>query len=92
MPELSTTDSSPEFAFKKFTTYDAGQSCLQHIIDSQSPWQEGRTERIGGSLKKDMRNVVRERGIVTAAELDMALNCAMGARNRYPNSSGYSTH
>eukprot|EP00973_Karenia_brevis_P026433 3646845-Karenia_brevis.AAC.1 len=39
-----------------------------------------------------MRNVVRECGIVTEAELDVAVSSAVDARNRYPNRSGYSAH
>ena len=77
---------------EEFTTYIAQNAGLQHFIDSQSPWQQGRTERAGGSLKEDLRNVVRECGIVTESELDIAVSMAIDARNRYPNRSGYSAH
>ena len=92
MPELLITDQGTEFTGREFTTYVAQNSCLQHFIDSQSPWQQGRTERAGGSLKEDLRKVALECGIVTEAELDIALSMAVDARNRYPNRSGYSAH
>ena len=39
-----------------------------------------------------MRNVCREVGIVTEDELDLALSCAVEARNRYINRSGFTAH
>eukprot|EP00973_Karenia_brevis_P012562 1705154-Karenia_brevis.AAC.1 len=81
MPELLITDQGGEFTGSEFTTYIASHAGLQHFIDAQLPWQQGRTERAGGSLKEDMRNVVRECGIVTEAELDLALSSAVDARN-----------
>ena len=32
----------------------AEHGTLQHVIDSQSPWQQGRTERAGASFKEDL--------------------------------------
>eukprot|EP00973_Karenia_brevis_P069163 9616033-Karenia_brevis.AAC.1 len=60
MPELLITDQGGEFTGSEFTTYIASHAGLQHFIGAQSPWQQGRTERAGGSLKEDMRNVVHE--------------------------------
>ena len=60
MPELLITDQGPESIATKFISYVAGSGTLQHTIDSQSPWQHGRTERAGASLKEDMTDVVPE--------------------------------
>ena len=46
-PELLVTDQGPEFIGHAFTTYVGENGCLQLYIDSQSPWQQGRTERAG---------------------------------------------
>ena len=67
----------------EFTTYVGQNGCLQHPIDSQSPWQQGRTERAGGSLKEDLRDVIEECGIVTDKEFNLALSQALDARNRF---------
>ena len=48
-PELVVTDQGPEFVGHEFVTYVGENGCLHHFIDSQSPWQQGRTERAGGS-------------------------------------------
>ena len=63
-PELLVTDQGPEFLGGAFTGYLAEQGCVHHTIDSQSPWQQGRTERAGGSLQENLRDVVRDCGIV----------------------------
>ena len=65
---------------------------LQHYIDSQSRWQQGRTERAGDSLKEDLRDVMEACAIVTEEEFDLALTTAIDARNRYVNRSGFSAH
>ena len=49
----------------EFTKYLAELGCVHHTIDSQSPWQQGRTGRAGGSLKENLRDVVRDCGIVS---------------------------
>ena len=75
-----------------FSTYLGEQGCLHHFIDSQSPWQQGRTERAGGSLKEDLRDVIEECAIVTEEDFDIALTQCLDARNRFVNRSGFSAH
>eukprot|EP00973_Karenia_brevis_P009212 1248943-Karenia_brevis.AAC.1 len=57
MPELLITDQGGEFTGSEFTTYIAEHAGLQPFIDAQPPWQQGRTERAGGSPKDGLRNV-----------------------------------
>ena len=75
------TDQGPEFIGRELSTYVAESGCLQRFIDSQSPWQQGRTERAGGSLKENLRDVFSECAIVTDREFDFALTKAVNARN-----------
>ena len=89
-PELVVTDQGPEFVGREFSTYVGENGCLHHFIDSQSPWQQGRTERAGGSLKEDIRDVVEECAIVTDVDFEIALTQALDARNRYVDRSGFS--
>ena len=42
-PELVVTDQGPEFVGHEFATYVGENGSLHHFIDSQSPWQQGRT-------------------------------------------------
>ncbi len=91
-PELIVTDQGPEFTGHEFSSYVGEHGTLQHFIDSQSPWQQGRTERAGDSLKGNLRAVIEECAIVTDAEFDLALSAAVDARNRYVNRSGFSAH
>ena len=74
----------------EFTSYIAEGGCLQHFIDSQSPWQQGRTERAGGSLKEDLRDVCEQCAIVTDRDFDTALTSGLDARNRFTIRSGFS--
>ena len=91
-PELLVTDQGPEFIGHEFTQYVGENGCIQHYIDSQSQWQQGRTERAGDSLKEDLRDVMEACAIVTEDEFDLALTTAIDARNRYVNRSGFSAH
>mgnify|MGYP005693850643 CR=1 FL=1 len=63
-----------------------------HHIDSQSPWEQGRTERAGGSLKEDLEKIVAECAVTTEEEFELALAQALDVRNRYANRSGFSAH
>ena len=91
-PELMVTDQGPEFTGHEFSTYVGENGCLHHFIDSQSPWQQGRTERAGDSLKEDLREIIEECAIVTEDEFELALTHSLDARNRYVNRSGFSAH
>ena len=81
-PELLVSDQGPEFVGSEFVTYVGENGCLHHFIDSQSPWQQGRTERAGGSLKEDLRDVIEDCAIITEEDFEVALTQALDARNR----------
>ena len=67
-PELLVTDQGPEFIGHEFANYVGDNGCLHHYIDSQSPWQQGRTERAGESLKEDLRDIIEQTSIITLDE------------------------
>ncbi|MEC8427241.1 MAG: transposase family protein, partial [Pseudomonadota bacterium] len=90
--EVLVTDQGPEFIGHEFTTYAGKQGVLHHFIDSQSPWQQGRTERAGGAAKDALRDVIAECGVVTQSELELAITSVVDSRNRYCNRSGFSPH
>ena len=90
--ELLVTDQGPEFIGREFANYVSENGCLHHFIDSQSPWQNGRTERAGGALKEQIYDALRELGdAVTARELiERVVPEAVTSRNAFINRSGYS--
>ena len=64
---------------------------MVHIIDGQSPWQNGRTERAGGAIKTQIEDTVKEASILDEFEfLNVAVPEGCDSRNRYINRSGFS--
>ena len=92
MPDVIITDQGPEFVGKEFTSYVANHACLHHVIDSQSLWQQGRTERAGGSIKEDLRSICQECSIVTVEDFDIAIVEAVSVRNSHTNRLGFFLH
>ncbi len=69
-PEMGVGSQGPGFTGHNWQECLGDQGVLVHLCDSQSPWQNGRTERAGGSLKDQVYDVLRELGeCVTAKEL-----------------------
>ena len=83
--QLLITDQGTEFTGKNFADYVGGSGCLQHFIDSQSPSQQGRTERAGAHLKECHRDTLEEAGIITEEDFELALTQSLDAKNRYVN-------
>ena len=90
MPELLITHQGPEFVGKN--SLPTLQITPVFIILSipKSPWQQGRTERAGGSLKEDLCKIVQECSLVTEDDFDIALAEAVSVRNTHPARSGFS--
>ena len=61
-------------------------------IDSQSSWQNGKTERAGQSFKHQLWDLDEECHIEGETEFDAAVAECCDARNRYCNRSGCSAH
>ena len=61
-------------------------------IDSQSPWQNGKTERVGQSFKHQLWDLDEECHIKGETEFEAAVAECCDARNRYCNLSGFSAH
>ena len=61
-------------------------------IDSQSPWQNGKTERAGQSFKHQLWDLDEECHIEGETEFEAAVAECCDARKRYCNRSGFSAH
>ena len=68
------------------------QGVLTMPIDSQSPWQNGKTERAGQSFKHQLWDLDEECHIEGETEFEAAVVECCDARNRYCNRSGFSAH
>ena len=68
------------------------QSICDVPIDSQSPWQNGKTERAGQSFKHQLRDLDEKCHIEGEMEFEAAVGECCDARNRYCNRSKFSAH
>ena len=91
-PEIIVHDQGPEFMGNEFQN-PAGAACvLTMSIDSQSPWQIGKTERAGQSFKHQLWDPDEECRIEGETECEAAVAECCDARNRYCNRSGFLAH
>ena len=72
--------------------HDQGPGVLTMPIDSQSPWQNGTTERAGQSFKHKLWDLDEQCHIEGETEFEAAVSEWSDARNRYCNRSGFSAH
>ena len=91
-PDLVISDQGPEFVGHEFNETLGEHGVLDHKIDAQSPWQNGRTERAGAEVKEMVEKIVRDKAVTNLEELDYIVASAVSARNRYRNRSGFSAH
>ena len=91
-PEIIVHDQGPEFMGNEFLNPAGAAGVLTMPIDSQSPWQNGKTERAGQSLKHQLWDLDEECHIEGETEFEAAVAECCDARNRYCNRSGFSAH
>jgi len=83
------TDAGTEFK-QPFATHLDELGISHHVTDSHSPWQNGRTERRGGFVKKLLEKAKLETVVTEYSELLLLINESVLAHNRFFNRSGYS--
>ena len=91
-PEIIVHDQGPEFMGHEFQNPAGAAGVLTMPIDSQSPWQNGKTERAGQSFKHQLWDLDEECHIEGETEFEAAVAECCDARNRYCNRSGFSAH
>ena len=91
-PEIIVHDQVPEFMGNDFQNPAGAAGVLTMPIDSQSPWQNGKTERAEQSFKHQLRDLDEECHIAGETEFEAAIAECCYARNRYCNRSGFSAH
>ena len=87
-PEILLHDQGPEFMGSEFQNPAGGAGVLTMPIDSQGPWQTGKTERARQSFKHQ-RDLDEECHVEGESEFEAAVAECCDARNRYCNRSGF---
>ena len=91
-PEIIVHDQGPEFMGNEFQNPAGAAGVLTMPIDSQSPWQNGKTERAGLSFKHQLWDLDEECRFEGETEFEAAVAECCDARDRYCNRSGFSAH
>ena len=91
-PGIIVHDQGPESMGNEFQNPAGSAGVLTMPIDSQSPWQNGKTERAGQSFKHQLWDLDEECHIEGETEFEAAVVECCDARNRYCNRSGFSAH
>ena len=72
-PEIIVPDQGPEFRGSEFQNPAGAAAVLTMPIDSQSPWQNGKTERAGQSFKQQLWDLDEECHIEGETEFEAAV-------------------
>ena len=91
-PEIIVHDQGPEFMGSEFQNPARAAGFLSMPIDSQSFWQNGKTEKAGQSFKHQLWDLDEECHIEGETEFEAAVAECCDVKNRYCNLSGFSAH
>ena len=89
-PKVLIRNQGPEFMGREVQNRLAAHGVPTAPLDSESSWQNGKTERAGQSFKQQLWDTDEEYHIQGRVELNMAVAQCCDLRNRYCNRSGYS--
>ena len=91
-PEILVNDQGPEFMESEFQNPAGAAVVLTMPIDSQSPWQNGQTERACQFFKHQLWDMDEECHIEGRLEFEAAIAECCDTRNRNCDRSGFSAH
>ena len=86
-PAVVITDGGTELTGKDFQVGKLG--CYHYVIDAKAPRQNGRTERAGAELKRQLALMMEEAQSEDLAELDECIAQAVCARNQHSMRAGF---
>ena len=92
VPNILIMDQGREFFGEEFSQRIMEMGTMVHFTDTNSPWQNGRTEKAGGIFKEKLAMVLDETSAMTLEDLDMCIKEVQIARNRYFSKSGFSPY
>lgn len=88
-PVLLVCDQGAEFIGKDFQNTICSVGVAIHFTDSQSPWQNGRTEKAGGVWKEKFQAVMSATA-ATKEEVPIVIAEVVSSRNRFMDRYGFS--
>ncbi|CAK8993884.1 unnamed protein product [Durusdinium trenchii] len=88
-PLLLVSDRGPEFTGQRFQEMISGLGTTIHYTNSQSPWQNSRTEKAGGVFKEKFKAVMHAAS-ATKDEVPMVIAEVVNSRNRFMDRWGFS--
>ena len=89
-PEVLITDGGPEFK-GAFTEACNRLAIFRRMTDAHAPWQNGRTERKGGFIKRQVSRTAQSiGGVQNLDEQKQVVYECLQAANRFYNRSGFS--
>ena len=92
VPNILIMDQGREFFGEEFSQRIMEMGTMVHFTDTNSPWQNGRTEKAGGIFKEKLAMVLDETSAMTLEDLDICIKEVQIARNRYFSKSGFSPY
>ena len=91
-PSLIIVDQGREFFGREFSGRLMELGVMIHFTDTNSPWQNTRTERAGGVFKQKLHLVLDETSASNVHEFDLCVKETQIARNRSYHRSGFSPY
>ena len=91
-PAILICDQGREFFGEEFSQRVMEQGVMVHFTDTNSPWQNSRTEKAGGIYKQKLHMVLDEVSAMTPQDLDLSLKETCISRNRAFSRSGFSPY
>ena len=91
-PSLIIVDQGREFFGRDFSGRLMELGIMIHFTDTNSPWQNSRTERAGGVFKQKLHLVLEETSASNLHEFDLCVKETQIARNRSFHRSGFSPY
>lgn len=89
-PEVCVTDGGLEFR-GEFEAMAAEEGMFHLVMDGHAPWQNGRTERVGGAIKQQVALQARKQiALESPGEFERLVWACVAARNRHAYRSGFS--
>ena len=82
-PKMVVCDQGPEFTGQEFCRLMADHAVVLHFTDTNSPWQNSRTEKAGGVFKSRLAKVCQETTALSEKDLQTAVAETCLHHNRY---------
>eukprot|EP00971_Amphidinium_carterae_P059502 1176592-Amphidinium_carterae.2 len=87
VPKIVVTDAGTEYTGEEFRVGDLGAH--HYVTDAKSPWQNGRCERSGKELKRQLEYVMEETQPVDREDFENCVAQVVLVKNQYTSHAGF---